>query len=241
MKNLIILTEPRSGSELLFWSLAMSINDCYFPTNYTHEILNFKVHLNNNILVKQYLHDIGLDLTIENAKKEAINIQKLYFKCDNICKIYKSYDLEYNHPYWEWLKSQDYIIIHLVRKNTLRRFISIELGKKTGIWHIKNDNQVLNKIYVDIHELNKFLLDAEIATNFFRSYYNNLYEVDYDDMIKDTESTIRNISNDLYLSVDTIRLSCTRMTNPFKTEDIINNYDEVVECLTGGSYEWMCY
>lgn len=238
MKKIIILTEPRSGSELLYWTLSMSINNCEFPTDDYHEILNFYVNLNSSKLLKKYFKDNQLEISIENAIKNTIEIQKEYFESYDICKIYKNYNIPKNNEYWLWLKTQDYNLIHLIRENTLRRFVSLEIGQKTNIWHTRTSIEHPTRIEVNTQNLLSFIRDAEDATKFVNELY-DVTTIKYEDMICNVENYISEIIKTLKEESDKIILLSTLPTNPFKLNDIIINYDEVKSEIKNINQEWM--
>ena len=133
MKNkLVILTDFRSGSELLFWSLSMSINECEFSSDYIHGFLNIGSDPNNKFFMN-FCKKNQISVSNENVEKYAIELQSEYFKLYDISKVYKTYNLRRDNEYWDWLINQDFKILHLIRKNSLRRFVSIKVAMKNSL------------------------------------------------------------------------------------------------------------
>lgn len=146
--------------------------------------------------------------------------------------------LEYNFLQG-WIIDQDVLIIHLIRENSLKRFLSEEMSRKTGEWHFGSKKikpkLVLNPVKV-IKELEyiealrkkmkeKFLCNPYMEITCENFFYNHSVESKRIFEILKIENT--KTESPKYL----------KKLNPNNIDEIIENYDEIAEALKGTPYQ----
>ena len=155
--------------------------------------------------------------------------------------------LDYLHCFSD-LQFTKFIVLH--RENYLRRTISGEVGRKTKFWHTTQDSVQPTKVKVDISSIKTGenyipLLDSfrHVDENFTRlkkdlADYNALFLTYEDDILIDPIIAYNKICDFLDLPGEEPEVPLGR-TNPFRYEEMVENFDEIVEILRDTKYEWM--
>lgn len=146
------------------------------------------------------------------------------------------------------LQFTKFIVLH--RKNYLRRVVSGEVGRKTKSWHTTKDMSQPTKIKIDLSSIKTGERYIPLLESFhhvdknFRTLKKNLTGSDAlfltyeEDILEDPTVAYNKICDFLCLHGDSPDIPLGR-TNPFSYEEMIENFDEIVEVLTNTEYEWM--
>jgi tetratricopeptide (TPR) repeat protein len=200
-------------------------------SNITHPAMlrNFELYLNhifNNV-----------------PGKKAIGIDIKYDQFPQILNIFYT------------LKKNDVKIIHLVRKNVLKTYISSVLNwNKRSLNRLAHSTKEVPSVKVKI-KLGNYLVQElerrknEIAhyRNFFHKNKFKCLEINYEDFFDNSNSEsstiVSPVLNQIYefLCIKEKRYDLTtdlKKTNPNKLAELIENYDEVAGFLSGT--EWAC-
>lgn len=249
-KKLIILSKQRSGSTYLSNLLQHHSNiACYgelflphqcffnypfFPKPDNRELLKWR-----NSSIKKFLHHFVYRNYMDNISAVGFKIfynQGTPLQFPGVWKILKDYP--------------DLHIIHLVRKNHLRSFISLKQAIKTNVWVIdsstigkredhepdgfflKNKNQNTMKdtavLKLNFREMRAYFQKSDDNISRFNHFFPNhsFLEIYYEDFKYDPNQTIREIS--AFLGVPEKKLfSPFVRQHPQKMSYMVSNYSEL--------------
>jgi len=161
------------------------------------------------------------------------------------CKIF------YYHPFhtkdrsvWDYVLNDKTIkIIHLVRENKLRSYLSREIASKTDSWSKKKSTNVsLSDKQVDINfdEFLERLNEIEQYEKEARSKFKNhsFLEISYEQLVNDKEGTMQRVFDLLDLEVRELK-SNFKKQNKEKVSDLILNYDEFMGKLEKSKFSYL--
>ena len=172
---------------------------------------------------------------------------EFYAKKNKMIKA-AGFKLFYNHPFntddrevWDFIADDPKIkIIHLVRKNKLRTFVSGEIAKKTDKWTLKSKDSFSlqdKQITIDFENFVgrvKKIYDFEEKTR--KDYANRPYlEVSYEDLVDDKEKTMKSVFDFLGVSSTPVK-SGYKKQNKETLAELVTNYDDFREKLAGSKY-----
>jgi hypothetical protein len=194
---------------------------------------------------------------------ELYGVNVLIRKMRSVIRKYYGFEVKHAHlkeltsslpEYIKTLKQLgfDHFIV-LERKNHLRSIVSYTIARETKRWHIhdhenattKKINLNTNKVYLEYKEIP--LLQALKTMN---DYYSDLrkaldstkskcLDLIYDDDIKN-DPLIAYHKTMTYLNLKPAKPKVRfNRTNPFPIQDMVSNYDELANHLSGTPYEWM--
>ena len=141
----------------------------------------------------------------------------------------------------EYLRSRDVRVIHLERRNWLRRTLSLWLAEQTDVWSDRDGTQpTVERIEVDIERL--FAAFDELQTLYAqnRADFAGLDSLDvwYEELCNDYEAQMARVFGFLRLDAEPVRPQTHRQEQR-ALPDIICNYAQVAQALTGTRFEWM--
>ena len=158
------------------------------------------------------------------------------------------FKLFYYHPFdqkkagvWDILQSdKETKIIHLVRENRVRVYVSLMVANKTGKWRNKSGKTKSiedKRINIDLDEFIKWAEEKERYEIDTREKFKNhpFIEVSYEKLVRNRESVFDNLLTFLGVSKMTLH-SSLRKQNSEKLEDLIVNYDEFKEAILKTKY-----
>jgi len=215
----IILTYPRTGSNFLIFKLQFSnkiicYNELFYSksklvSSYEDLIFQPWTAIYRNLLTKNFLNEIFLSY-------------QDYIKAVGFKLTYAQDEMFGNKNLIDILANKYQVkFIHLKRKNLLKSYISKKLLEKTNIVYAVNDSYINyfnkhTKRTITSSKLNEYIpqiiIDTEDyikyidITNDFQLNYNKkikdypYIDVFYEDLINQTELTIKNIGNLLNIS-----------------------------------------
>jgi hypothetical protein len=149
----------------------------------------------------------------------------------------------------EMLGFQHFILLD--RKNKLRKIISSIKAKKSGVYHLQKGSTPnfqkikipLDNIEID-HEsksllkfIDDYINDMDAINDILKN--KNILKLNYeDDIEKNPINAYEKICD--FIGVKKIKPTISlSKTTPFPVRDLIENYDDVVNCLNCSSHGWM--
>lgn len=142
-------------------------------------------------------------------------------------------DHAYQHPgILELLKERGYVLLHLIRKNFVRQYISLLRAKKSGVWAKKKSQIDGPALYMDpdafernVDYFQRELRDErrKVAVAGFKTR-----EVFYESYLADPESFFRDIFTFLEVDYSAPDPSDLTITTPDDLTKVISNYDAIM-------------
>lgn len=139
----------------------------------------------------------------------------------------------------KYIQDQRLHVIHVVRENVLKTYISRETAKRRGLYHAENSvsvQQIALRTSDLVHQLNRIAKDnSEWERIFTKSPY---LKVLYESFVKDKDNELERLYS--FLSVDPDQSVASTLTkiNPDSIQGIVENYSAVRRALEGTPYEW---
>lgn len=215
----VLISRARSGSNLL-----MTLLDSH-PQIKMHGEVFKRV---------QGLNSIDIWNSVFSKKNKVIGFKLFY---------YHPID-ENDKKCWEYIhKDQSVRIIHLIRKNYLRTYVSRKIADKTNLWSSIDKNAInfeIKKVKIEIPDLLKSFKETDINIEQTNNFYSNHEKliVFYEDLVEDRNSIMDKCFN--FLNVKSISShSDLKKQNPEKLDHLIVNYHEVYDALIDTKYEFM--
>lgn len=148
----------------------------------------------------------------------------------------------------DYIASAQAPVVHIVRKNKLRIYISELIAKKTGVWGTHSQARITQDrlgLKINVQDMQQKLRGisqtAESAAKKLSSL-GNLHTLVYEDMFDPQgrfAPAVVALVKDL-LNVETVNSDPAHIKiNPEPLSAIIENYDEVAVALQGTPFEWM--
>ena len=257
MVKFLIITQPRSGSAW-FMSCLNSHPQIYCPKLPTlfskyniSPIKNFKpsfLQFDNRIspyyqyrsrsLKRQILHRFNRSRLIFDF------LSQLYAQDHNAKAV--GYKVNYSQinrykAIIPWIKQNDIKIIHLIRKNLLKRFVSHKIANTRNLLHSTRAVEPI-KIQIDTTILVEDFRRRQIRFNKYKKRFSEDYKVPFLDVAY--ESLVEHFSTELnkvlnFLEIDKFEPLSSKFVkvNPDSLEDIVENYNEVEKVLLNTEFE----
>jgi len=165
------------------------------------------------------------------------------------------FKLFYFHPWksndqevWNFLKAdKEIVIIHLIRRNILRSFVSKQIGLKTRKWtenvnrpHLLSGNDKKVKLNPKDCLENFESIDEYIQQTNSQFKEHKLISIVYEDLDADKQKEINRLYREL--GVQEIQISTImKRQNPENLEELIVNYWEVKSAFSGTKWEYLFY
>lgn len=244
VKGFYIIFKNRSAEirDLIFgnkeYTKFLIISDSRTGSTLLQNMLNF----HPKIIAKGELFKV-----IEN--KEPSDVWNRIFRKYQKSIKYVGFKLFYHHPLkgdqgvWDIaIKDPSIIIIHLVRKNTLRSLISKKIGTKTRKWteNINADPISLDdrKVTIDPLECEKYFIKINDYQNKIDEGFkrHRIISVTYEDLSNGRRDVIDNIYSSFELKKFS-RDSELKKQNPESLKDLVVNYKELKDYFEGTKWE----
>ena len=140
--------------------------------------------------------------------------------------------------------------VHIIRPNKVRIYISEEMAKATGRWsagrveHLVSEKPKLNvKVSEALAFIDRLLLQDERVTAMLDPLP-NAKRLIYSEMFKPnghfSEDVVKAATNILDMDDVDPKPGNLKM-NPEPVSDLIENFDELSQAMTGSEHEWMLY
>jgi LPS sulfotransferase NodH len=238
----IILTKLKSLPECL-------IGD----TNYEKFVVIARARTGSNLLLSllnnhQQIRAFGEKFSRLGNKNTKLIFNEIFPKKSTKTIGFK---LFYYHPIdsedksiWEILKNDtNFKIIHLQRKNVLRTHISELIARKLDLWTDRGRSEiglVKKKININVDEFYRVLekneKQIEKVKNKFQQH--KMIDVFYEDLVDNRSKTMERVFDFLNVSNHDSKTDLIKQ-NPEKMNDLIMNYEELVEKLINSKYSFM--
>jgi LPS sulfotransferase NodH len=126
--------------------------------------------------------------------------------------------------------------ILLYRENMIDTQISLRIAHTYDIWHVKKKEEIKKrKIHVNLNHLYKNLVKSKRVREKILRHLENCgvkkVVIVYEELFKDREKNIKKICDFLNIERVSIRFSDEKRGNPFKAEEVIENFREVKQFL----------
>ena len=161
------------------------------------------------------------------------------------------FKLFYTHPFhtddrkvWDIIaQDKDIKIIHLVRKNKLRTFLSGEIAKKTDKWTRKRNSKIATedkKIEVEFDHFCERVSKIDQYEKDTRENFktHDFIEVCYEDLVFDKATTMNAIFDFLHVERSTFK-SGYKKQNTESLPDLIINFDSFHKKLSESKYAYL--
>jgi LPS sulfotransferase NodH len=212
-QRFLIVAHPRTGSNLLLDALATSSEVAAYG-----EI--FARHRRKD---KDFAH-----IFVHVLKKHPRSIKAVGFKL-----LYS----QFSDQDWEkFLEHKEFKIIHLLRKNRLRTFVSLKIANKTRQW-LKDPKRALavedKAVSIDASRLIAVLeyieqFEISIRSKFLGWDYLEIY---FEDLVNAPKETLAKIGEFLHISETDPEMVTLKRQNPEPLSGLIKNYDEIADLL----------
>lgn len=236
-QKFVVLARPRTGSNLLV-SLLQS-----------HPNLRLFYELFNKSLSNKTFWDFinyDIDDVYQYKEEEPVSfLKKLVYREMPKSVSGVGFKLFYTHArssnenqVWDYLKeSKDLNIIHLKRKNLLKTHLSEQIALKTQIWVGKKNPSQIYPIKLDysntLEFFNSIKKQEEKNHDFFSDH--NVFEVYYEDILKDIEYYSRNLQEFLNLPFRNLYISTPKQSS-IPLSQAISNFFELKERFEGSPW-----
>ena len=244
--NFVIISQPRSGSTWLRLMLSKHPQVCCFGEVFgINKVigLNFERYRRwgeSSIAVRQRLF---LQRSTNPMKFYRRDVLKNRWAVNQLVRevhpkqAVVGFKLLYHQlEYWKQVKraikkDQSLYIIHLIRENKLKQFISQKLHRKRGRKLIKADGPTPSyvKIRVDLEEFeiwSKSMIAQENRVNRWLSGKSFLYSLSYETLVSDKDHHLSQLQAFLKLTREELEESLQKV-NSDNLRDMITNYHEV--------------
>ncbi len=238
MRKFIILTTMRSGSTLLWRYLdghpniaahgemflnSLKRGDSYATFRKTSLKTRVLHHTSRKKMVDQYLTRL---FQVDEGIKAA-GFKLMYPQIFN--------ELE------EWINLNEVHVIHLIRKNVLKIILSRETARIRKLTHTTTtENIVPVKVRIKPARLVKTMGRILDEVEFHRKRFSKKprIEVAYEAFMTDKEAVTRRISEFLDVPYfDNMPMPPLKKINPDSIRELMSNYEEVRQSLTGTPFE----
>lgn len=238
MIKFVVLSRQRSGSTLLVRSLSSHPQiQCHgeiflakntrLPTYEAYRTASLKRRLAHPFFKKWLIYNFLAEVyTSAAADIEALGFKLMYGQAREFW------------PVKNWIKDDDVRVIHLIRTNMLKTILSSKTSKVRQVAHSTKPVAPI-KVHLDPVEikmlLNKMTKQLEVNRRLFADHPH--LEITYEGFVanRDQETDrmldFLGIESFTPLTSDLVKLSSDSL------EDLIENYDEIAQTLTGTAYE----
>lgn len=234
-KLLFILAEPRSGSSWLLETLN------------SHPGVNLASELYNHVLFQevQSFHQMEtgkLGTCIAYLENKLPREKDKYTGCKILINQLRYISPAFPRYFIENYRRADFIFLH--RENAVSAQISLTIAHTHQIWHCTKDEDITKK-KVHIHppefynNLERFRAQKDTAWKLLEEYEVKRIRLTYEELFADKDRMIEKICTFLNIPVGRIEFSTEKKGNPFRPEEIIENYQEVKEYLKKYPYYYV--
>lgn len=141
----------------------------------------------------------------------------------------------------DWMdEEKDLRVIHLIRYNLLKSFISGERMRQSKVAHTKDRDFKFPPVYIDLKKLQTYFEVTHEKQAYYRKYFSVSHpylELSYEEIFADKESSILKILNFFSLQKEEMLLPGMKKISSKKLADEVVNPEQLVESLSGTGYE----
>ncbi len=226
-KLLFVLSEPRSGSSWLLETLN------------SHPDITLESELYNHVVYQevksfQQIEKEKLGICIDYLENKFARKRNKYTGCKILINQLRFISPDFPRYFIE--NYQQAYFIFLLRENIVCAQISLVIAHTHHIWHCKKDEDIKKK-KVHIHpqefynNLERFRELKDTTWKLLEDYGVNFIRLTYEELFADKDKVIKKICKFLNIPARHIVFSTEKKGNPFRPEEIIENYEEVKEFL----------
>lgn len=137
-----------------------------------------------------------------------------------------------------WCKRNDVRVVHLIRKNALKMVVSRQVALKRGVYLSTRPVEAVT-VNLDTRRLIPELQQSDRLVQHNRELFSMLpcIETSYEEVMKDRDEQLRRVQTFLGCHVNLQLSSELVKTSPDSLENLIDNYGEVCEALSGSRFE----
>ncbi len=221
----VILGYPRTGSNLLMTTLNKHPNVfCYGEIFNNREVRDWDI---------PYVFRSPFELKkkdenpVEYARKKIFGEYPVDVKAVGFKLFYHHARKEREEEVWEFLKNDKRIkIIHIVRKDLLRAFVSHALAKETGKFVNKSGGKSgVRKITLDLNECENYFEKTTKNIREFDRFFSehSVLKIFYENLSGDFDKTISEIEE--FLGLEKMKLSAgTKKQGAYSLSEVVTNY-----------------
>jgi hypothetical protein len=130
--------------------------------------------------------------------------------------------------FWEELQERRVHVIHMRRRNLLRRYVSRELARTTGSWIAIQPAEASRTVTIDAVSCRLFVEHERRAEAMAASFFAEHDQLDlyYEDLIRDYDRQLERVQTFLGVVPQRLRPSCHKQArNPLS--ELVRNYSEL--------------
>jgi LPS sulfotransferase NodH len=225
-QRLFILAEPRSGSSWLMETL-----NARREIQLSEEILN---HVQNSE-IKKYIgghegdfHDC-LDY-LERTLSAAANTRIRFSGCKILLNQLTLIGDRFPELFLDFYREASFVFLY--RANLVAEHISLHIAHKHNIWHVKQkDQRTLKKVHISppalVANLEKSLRRREIIREILNAGRLHCFPLSYEELFSEKENILAEIYAFLGMAIKKVVFSDEMKGNPFRPQEVIENYQEV--------------
>ena len=226
-KRFFILAEPRSGSSWLLETLNSHQEITLFSELYNHvlfrEVNQFLGTAKDNF--HQCIQYLENKLTQKNNRYTGCKI--LFNQLELISAAFSKYFIDHY---------KNSCFIFLYRENMFATQVSLRLAHTYNIWHVKKDEDIKKrKIHLNVAHLYNNLEKSRAVKEKILTQLENFGAkkmiISYEQLFADQKGRIKDICKFLAIPCKYIKFSSEKKGNPFKAEEVVENFEEVKEFL----------
>lgn len=202
-----------------------------------------RIQMMSRYLIGQYLEELYYNPSHPALWTNIDHRNELVKKTDTSVTDFKLMysTLKIHRHLRDWIQAnEEVIILHLVRKNLLKSYISRAKMKNTRIVHTKNENIRYSPVKINTDEMASFFESTQSRQNRYRKQYSQsrpYLELSYEEMFKSQTSTLSKILSFLRLPKEEIPLPRMKKISSSILSEEISNSTEVIERLKGIEHE----
>lgn len=142
---------------------------------------------------------------------------------------------------WDLIKDdKDIKIIHLIRENKVKSYVSLQIAEKTGIWKKNNKKQIPlseKQVKIDFEDFIKVSDAIELYEENTRKEYRDhpFLEITYDELISDKNKVFQNLCSFLEVENQDLK-SKLKKQNKEQLKDLVLNFDEFKNSVSNSKY-----
>ncbi len=226
-QRLFILAEPRSGSSWLLETLN------------SHPGIILCSELYNQALFQEVnrFHGIGKDKFhhciqyLENKLKQKNN---RYTGCKILFNQLELISADFSKYFIDKYKNSYFIFLY--RENMFAAQVSLRIAHTYDTWHVNKDTDIKKrKIHLNLTHLYKNLEKSRAVKEKILNQLENSAApkmiITYEQLFADKKGRIKDICKFLEIPGTGIRFSSEKKGNPFKAEEVVENFAEVKQFL----------
>lgn len=133
---------------------------------------------------------------------------------------------------WQQINNDKEIrIIHLVRKNKLHAYVSLQLAIREENWINKKYYSIKDGLIINKNDLESWFKKGEEFYQFYKDFFkhHNLLEIHYDDLSQNYSQTLKRVFLFLRLHSKGWYTPAITKQNTYKISEIIQNFKEIRE------------